>query len=121
MTHRVIWQPEAMSAFRRLRADDPDGAKRVASAVRSLAADPYPTEGTRLGGTAFHRLRLGDYRVLYEISATETTVYVLHAGRLPRGGACLKRLDLRSAHRLGGWPNFASRLKRCAVAPSAWC
>jgi mRNA interferase RelE/StbE len=84
MTYGLIWLPEAMAAFRRLRSHDPDGAKWVASAVRSLAGEPYPPEATSLGGTGFHRLRLGDYRILYEINPADVTIYVLHVGRLPR-------------------------------------
>jgi mRNA interferase RelE/StbE len=84
MTYGVIWLPEAMAAFRRLRSHDPDGAKWVASAVRSLAGEPCPPGSTGLGGSAFHRLRLGDYRILYEFSPAELTVCVVLVGRLPR-------------------------------------
>jgi mRNA interferase RelE/StbE len=72
-----------MLAYRRLRAADPEGAKRIARAVGSLSAAPRPPESSALGGTSFRRLRLGNYRVLYEISGT--TVRVMHVGRvLPR-------------------------------------
>ena len=37
MTYTVIWLPEAMSAFRRLRAADRTGAKQVAASVGSVA------------------------------------------------------------------------------------
>lgn len=66
MMHVVIWLPEAMAAYRRLRADDPEGAKRIAAAVAALAFDPRPGESTALGTTSFRRLRLGIFRVLYE-------------------------------------------------------
>jgi hypothetical protein len=38
MTYTVVWLPDAMSAFRRLRADR-DGAKQVSAAVAGLATD----------------------------------------------------------------------------------
>jgi mRNA interferase RelE/StbE len=50
MTYSVIWLPEAVTAYRRLRATDPDGAKRIAKAVAALAADPRPAESNALGG-----------------------------------------------------------------------
>jgi hypothetical protein len=36
MTYSVIWLSEAMTAYRLLRADDPDGAKRIAKAIAAL-------------------------------------------------------------------------------------
>jgi len=67
MTYSVVWLPEAMSSFRRLRAADSDGAKQVAAAVVALATDPYPSRSTALGGSGFRRLRLASYRVLYQV------------------------------------------------------
>ena len=85
MTCRVVWLTEAMAAYRRLRVADPDGAKLVAAAVRTLADEPAPPGSTFLGGTAFRRLRQGDYRVLYEVDRDATTISVMHVGRLPQG------------------------------------
>ena len=82
MTYAVIWRPEAMTAYRRLRAVDGQGVKRIAQTVSALAADPCPAASSALGGTNFRRLRLDDYRVLYEVA--EETVYVMHVGRVPR-------------------------------------
>ena len=49
MSRTVIWLPEAMAAYRRLRSSDPDGAKLMASVVASLAADPRPAHSNALG------------------------------------------------------------------------
>jgi mRNA interferase RelE/StbE len=83
MTSTVVWLSEAMASFRRLRAVDPDGAKQVATAVAGLADDSLPTGSTSLGGSDFRRLRLGNYRVLYEVEATMATVYVINVGSVP--------------------------------------
>jgi mRNA interferase RelE/StbE len=80
MTYRVIWLSEAMTAYRRLRATDPDGAKRIAKAVIALATDPRPAESNALGGTSYRRIRLDRYRVLYEIA--DDVVRVMHVGRV---------------------------------------
>ena len=85
MTCRVIWLTEAMAAYRRLRVADPDGAKMVAAAVRALADEPAPPDSTSLGGTAFRRLRQGDYRILYGVDRDATMISVMHVGRLPHG------------------------------------
>jgi mRNA interferase RelE/StbE len=83
MTYPVVWLSEAMSAFRRLRAADPDGAKQVAAAVAALSSDPHPSRSTALGGSGFHRLRLANYRVLYEVDADTNTIYVINVGSVP--------------------------------------
>ena len=79
MTYSVIWLPEAVTSYRRLRTTDPDGAKRIAKAVAALAADPRPGESNALGGTSYRRMRLDRYRVLYEVA--DETVRVMHVGR----------------------------------------
>ena len=80
MSLAVIWLSEAMTAYRRLRAADPDGARQIAKAVAVLGTDPCPTGSSALGGTAFRRLYFDRYRVLYE--ATDTAVRVMHVGRV---------------------------------------
>jgi mRNA interferase RelE/StbE len=80
MTYPVIWLPEAMTAYRQLRASGPDGAKRIEKAVAALAVDPRPAESNALGGTNFRRIRLDGYRVLYEVA--DDMVRVMHVGRV---------------------------------------
>jgi mRNA interferase RelE/StbE len=67
-----------MGAYRTLRIDDPEGARRVLRAVTLLAGDPCPEGSTVLGSTQFRRLHLDRYRVLYEVDAG--TVSVMHVG-----------------------------------------
>lgn len=51
---------------------------RVQSAIDSLAEVPFPPEAARLKGRPNgFRLRFGDYRLLYEVHATEIVVYVV--------------------------------------------
>jgi mRNA interferase RelE/StbE len=78
VNHAVVWLPGAMGAYRTLRTDDPEGARRVLRAVTLLAGDPCPEGSTALGSTQFRRLHLDRYRVLYEVDAG--TVSVLHVG-----------------------------------------
>jgi mRNA-degrading endonuclease RelE of RelBE toxin-antitoxin system len=80
MSYPVIWLTGKMASYRRLRAADPNGARRIASVIGSLASDPYPVDSNALGGTAFRRIRLDRYRVLYEVQDTE--VRIMHVGRV---------------------------------------
>lgn len=55
--------------------------QRVKDAIDELPNDPTPPGAARLKGSASaYRLRFGDYRMLYEVHATEIVVYVLGVG-----------------------------------------
>ncbi|HPJ56773.1 MAG TPA: type II toxin-antitoxin system RelE/ParE family toxin [Kiritimatiellia bacterium] len=69
-TFRIEWKSSAIRELRRL---DRSIVPKVLAAVESLASSPYPVGSRKLTGVenAF-RIRIGDYRIIYEI----------HAGRL---------------------------------------
>ena len=54
--------------------------ERIRDAIRSLAELPRPPGCLKLSGRAGWRIRVGDYRVLYEIDEGAETVTVLHVG-----------------------------------------
>jgi mRNA-degrading endonuclease RelE of RelBE toxin-antitoxin system len=51
---------------------DQDGMRAIGAAVAALAADPFPAEGFHAG--EYHRLRVGDYRVVYVVESELITV-----------------------------------------------
>ena len=53
---------------------------RVRDAISSLANDPTPQGCRKLTGREGWRLRVGDYRVIYEINNDSQVVTVLHIG-----------------------------------------
>lgn len=73
-TYRVVLHREVVSEIRAL----PKSTKgRVMETIDGLATEPRPIGSEKLKGrsNAF-RIRVGDYRILYEIHATEIVVYV---------------------------------------------
>ncbi len=54
--------------------------ERVRDKIRSLAKSPRPSGCIKLTGREGWRLRVGKYRVLYEIDDQQETVTVLHIG-----------------------------------------
>ena len=54
--------------------------ERVCDAIRSLAGNPRPPGCRKLVGRDGWRVRVGDYRVIYEIDDPARTVLVLHVG-----------------------------------------
>ena len=74
MTYRVEWAPRA-----RKQVDELSGniAGRVFAAVGELAAEPRPHGCTKLTGEEAWRIRIGDYRVIYEIHDRRLLVLVV--------------------------------------------
>ena len=54
--------------------------ERVCEAIRSLAGNPRPPGCRKLVGRDGWRIRVGDYRVIYQIDDPARTVLVLHVG-----------------------------------------
>lgn len=54
--------------------------ERVREAIRALAQNPRPTGCLALTGRAGWRIRVGNYRVIYEINDVQHTVTILHVG-----------------------------------------
>ncbi len=62
-------------------ADLPTGAReRVRDHIRQLADEPRPVGASKLTGRPAWRLRVGDYRVVYEVRDGEREVVVVHIG-----------------------------------------
>jgi mRNA interferase RelE/StbE len=55
--------------------------RKVAAVILSLGIDPYPYGSKKLSGfESVYRVRVGSYRVLYEIENKRVTVCVLKLG-----------------------------------------
>jgi hypothetical protein len=68
---RIIWSEIAQATFVRFMADQA-GMVAVSRAVEALAADPAP-RGAFIRG-AYRRLRVGLYRVLYDVEGDLITI-----------------------------------------------
>ena len=69
------------SAARELRKLDPQIRRRVLEAIETLADEPRPHRARKLVGyDDAWRIRVGDYRVLYEVIDEAVLVTVFKAG-----------------------------------------
>lgn len=77
MTYRVEFTTAAARQVRKLPRPARD---RVLDAIEDLGEDPRPHGAKKLVGehTAW-RIRIGDYRVIYDVFDTELTVSVVRA------------------------------------------
>jgi mRNA interferase RelE/StbE len=74
----IRYSPAAAKAFRKIHPTD---GRRLKAAIEQLAIDPRPTGCKRLtGGDGEHRIRVGDYRVVYDVDDGTVVVLVLAIG-----------------------------------------
>jgi mRNA interferase RelE/StbE len=67
-------------AQRELQGLPKENYERVREAIRGLAQNPRPPGCLALTGRAGWRLRMGDYRVIYDIDDGQHTVTIVHIG-----------------------------------------
>jgi mRNA interferase RelE/StbE len=80
VSHSVTWSEQAISAGSRFLTDDPEGLAQVLDATDRLADNPHPTDAFPYGSDDLLRIRVGSYRVLYEIDPAERSITILHIG-----------------------------------------
>jgi mRNA interferase RelE/StbE len=74
-TYQIEWKA---SAFHELKAIDRQIILRIVSAIGLLAADPFPPGVRKLRGSEnTYRLRVGDYRVLYEVHSSSVRILIV--------------------------------------------
>lgn len=78
MSYTVTYVPSAAKALRKL---DRPTAQRLIRAIEGLADDPRPPGCIQLaGGDGELRIRVGDYRIIYDVVDEELLILVLKVG-----------------------------------------
>ncbi|MBZ0257092.1 type II toxin-antitoxin system RelE/ParE family toxin, partial [bacterium] len=68
-------RPAAMRDLRKIPRND---LERIAKAIDDLANDPRPIGCLKMKGyEGFYRLRIGDYRIIYDIQEKKLVVLVI--------------------------------------------
>jgi mRNA interferase RelE/StbE len=78
----VVYQVEiAPAAQRQIRKLTTDVQQKIIQRLEALAVDPYPAGVVKMRGEqSLYRVRLGDYRIIYEIQDEELLILVLKVG-----------------------------------------
>jgi mRNA interferase RelE/StbE len=79
VTRPIVWSEHALDTAAGYLADDPRGLSALLDAVDGLGDDALPKQSVAYGSPTLRRLRVGRYRVLYEVGDIVT---VIHVGRL---------------------------------------
>lgn len=77
MRYTVLVAPSAKRQIAKLA---PPVRNRVATKIDALADNPRPPDMKKLVGDAGYRVRVGDWRIIYEIRDREVVVLVLRVG-----------------------------------------
>lgn len=77
MPYEVTIRPKAAKALEKINDPDYSGIKK---AIRSLGGNPRPHGYKKLKGRDGYRIRIGDYRVIYDIFDNILTVDVVALG-----------------------------------------
>ena len=75
--HKIFYKP---SALKELLALDGPVRGRVTDAINDLAHNPRPPGCKKLKGSSSYRIRVGDWRVIYDVTDKILTVEVLRIG-----------------------------------------
>jgi mRNA interferase RelE/StbE len=78
LAYRIEFAPRAERDFKAL-----DGSirGRIARRIQSLAENPYPQGIKKIEGEdALYRLRVGDYRILYQVHGQRLVILVVGIG-----------------------------------------
>jgi mRNA interferase RelE/StbE len=77
-TYKIEWKRSATKELEKLPRLM---ISKIVSAVDNLSSDPYPQGVRKLVGTeASYRIRIGDYRVLYNIIENKLIIEVIRVG-----------------------------------------
>ena len=77
MTYLVELSPASKKQLRKLA---PDIQERILAKLEDLAQNPRPVGVKKLEGKNSYRIRVGDYRVIYEIQDNVLLVTVVRVG-----------------------------------------
>ena len=78
MTYRIEVKKTAAKALRKISKPD---QKRIGEKIDSLAEDLPNPEATKMkGNNPFHKIRVGDYRIVYEIQDDILVILIVKIG-----------------------------------------
>jgi mRNA interferase RelE/StbE len=78
LKYRIEFKKSAAKALKKIPKSD---QKRIASKIDSLSENlPDPATTKMKGDNPFHRVRVGDYRIIYEIHGDILLIVILKIG-----------------------------------------
>ena len=89
----MLWRVElARSAERDFGRLGTVARQRLRGRIAQLSENPRPSGSRKLGGVELHRIRVGEYRVIYEVYDDAHVVVLVAVGHRSRVYRRLRRL-----------------------------
>jgi mRNA interferase RelE/StbE len=76
--YEIAFKPSVLKDVRNIPERD---LRRINARILALAGDPRPQGCVKLSGEEFYRIRIGDYRVVYEIFDRVLLITVIKVGQ----------------------------------------
>lgn len=76
MNYELLRSPQALRQLRRLQRTHPPIVPQVVAAIKALSDNPRPAGATKLVNRPEWRIRVGNYRVLYQIDDQHKTLTI---------------------------------------------
>ncbi len=74
--YKILWKNSASHDLRNL---DTQFIRRIMKALEALCGDPFPAGSKKLkDSSASYRVRVGDFRVVYQVDSTEKLITIFH-------------------------------------------
>jgi mRNA interferase RelE/StbE len=82
MTYKIEFSSRAARDFKKLAKTNRVMAIKIKDAIAELGEEPRPRGVETLSGTtlSLQRIRVGDFRVIYEIKENELLIWVVRLG-----------------------------------------
>ena len=77
MTYEILIERSAQRSLSKIPPTDQD---RIIDAIHKLQSNPRPAGVQKLGGREAWRIRVGDYRIIYEINDEARNILVVTLG-----------------------------------------
>ena len=77
MTYQILIKPSARRELERL---DNTTLQRVDKAIISLSENPHPRGSKKLAGIPLCRVRVGTYRILFEVNDAKEQITIVSIG-----------------------------------------
>jgi len=75
-SYEIQWKKSATGDLRKI---DKQFVSRIIRAIEALVTNPFPPQSKKLQGAEhIYRLRVADYRVVYEVNSTAKIITIYH-------------------------------------------
>jgi mRNA interferase RelE/StbE len=76
-SYKLLIKPSAIKELEALAKRD---RQRIITRIRALASDPRPSGCEKLTGHDLHRIRQGNYRILYSVNDSSQELAIIKIG-----------------------------------------